>query len=159
TLVRVGNALDLCLRMLRRVSRRRDEMPFALALIVELNWLNLKQRRELEALGSRHPTQSHDSLGQAVPNSPNVVDISKYLPERQVHTRLVKPAPAPPPTPPPDELHWARTALIVMAFVALALLPCLFFTSELSPNDYSTGIGEHRTIPLSDGSQITMNTQ
>jgi transmembrane sensor len=115
-------------------------MPFSLALALELNWLSLEQRGELEALGSRHPTTSAD-----------VVDISRYLPERPLHRRFVQPPPA------PHQWHWATTVIVVL--MCLAILPYLFVTAELAPGEYITGIGEHRTIPLSDGSQITMNTQ
>jgi ferric-dicitrate binding protein FerR (iron transport regulator) len=137
------NGLDLCLRLLQRINPRGgDEMPFSLALTLELNWLSLEQRGELEVLGSQHSTPGHRAA--------NVVDISKYLPERPLRERLVQPPPAP-------NWHWATTVIIVMT--CLAILPYLFLTTELSPGEYSTGIGEHRTIPLSDGSQITMNTQ
>jgi transmembrane sensor len=44
-----------------------------------------------------------------------------------------------------------------MAYVAL--LPFVLVTPNLSGGEYVTGIGEHRTIPLADGSRIVMNTQ
>jgi hypothetical protein len=137
--------LELTLRMLRRTSRA-DEMPFALALTLELNWLSLEQHNDLEVFGSRDLTMS-----QRLPAK--VVDISKYLPERPLRHRLVKP------TPPPQQprWRWATACIIVMAYVAL--LPSVFVTADLSAGEYVTGIGEHRTIPLADGSRIVMNTQ
>lgn len=137
------SGLALSLRLLRRINRRKaDEMPFCLALTLELNWLSLEQRGELEALGLQHPTMGHQAA--------NVVDISKYLPERPLRKRLVQPPPAP-------HWHWATT--LIVALTCFAILPYVLVTAELSPGEYLTGIGEHRTIPLSDGSQITMNTQ
>ena len=119
-------------------------MPFALALTLELNWLSLEQRSELEKLGSRSLT-----AGRRLPA--NVVDIASYLPERPARDRLITATPAPRP-----RWNWA-TAFIVTVF--LATLPFLLATADLAPGEYLTGIGEQRTIPLADGSRIIMNTQ
>lgn len=136
--------LDLCLRILHRTSRNAgDEMPFALALTLELNWLTLDQRAGLEAFGTRNPTLPA-----------NVVDISRYLPERPQRHRLIE---QPLPSPPPSRWDWAPALVVVL--LCLAALPFLFVTADLPPGEYLTGIGEHRTIPLADGSRIVMNTQ
>jgi transmembrane sensor len=138
-------ALDLCLRILRRTSRRgADEMPFSLALTLELNWLSLEQRSELAALGSRLP-----AANQQFPA--NVVDIAPYLPECPWRKRLIQS--------PPQPLQWRWTTRCLVALACLAILPYLFITTDLSPGEYITGIGEQRTIPLSDGSRVIMNTQ
>lgn len=135
--------LDMSLRVLRRTSRNADdEMPFALALSLELTWLSLEQRTELEAYGTRIPTPRG-----------NVVDISKYLPKRPQRNRIIERHPAPP------SPKWAWTPIVGVALACLAILPFLFVTADLQPGEYLTGIGEHRTIPLADGSRITMNTQ
>jgi transmembrane sensor len=49
--------------------------------------------------------------------------------------------------------------VLIVALACLALVPFLFVTADLSPGEYVTGIGEHRTIPLADGSQVALNTQ
>ena len=60
----------MSLRILRRTSRNdADEMPFALALTLELTWLTFEQRAELEAYGTQIPTRAG-----------NVVDISRTSP-------------------------------------------------------------------------------
>jgi len=135
--------LNLSLRILHRTSRNgADEMPFALALTLELTWLSLEQRAELEAFGARNPTRSG-----------NVVDISRYLPERpQRHRFIERPAASSAP-------GWTWAPVFGAALACLAALPFLFATPDLSKGEYLTGIGEHRTIPLADGSRIAMNTQ
>lgn len=138
--------LDICLRILQRTNPRGDdEMPFALALTLELNWLSLEQRGELEPLGSRDL-----AMGPRLPA--NVVDISSYLPERAARPRFVTPTPMPRP-----RWHWASAFIVVT--ICLAILPFLLATADLAPGEYLTGIGEQRTIPLADGSRISMNTQ
>jgi len=133
----------MSLRILRRTSRNAaDEMPFALALTLELTWLSLEQRTQLEAYGTGNPTRRG-----------NVVDISRYLPERPLRNRFI----GQPPTPPASRWRWAP--VFGAALVCLAMLPFLFATADLPPGEYLTGIGEHRTIPLADGSRIAMNTQ
>lgn len=135
--------LDMSLRILHRTSRNdADEMPFALALTLELTWLSLEQRAELEAYGTRNPTRRG-----------NVVDISRYLPERPVCHRFVEQRPAPP------ALRWTWAPAFGVALACLAIGPLLFATPDLPAGEYLTGIGEHRTIPLADGSRIAMNTQ
>ena len=120
-------------------------MPFALALTLELNWLSLEQRGELEVLGSRNV-----SAGQRLPG--NVVDISNYLPERPSRHRFIAPTPTARPG-----WNWATAFIVVI--VCVAVLPFLVATADLAPGEYLTGMGEQRTIPLADGSRITMNTQ
>ena len=137
------SGLDLCLRILTYTSRNtRDEMPFALALTLELTWLSLDQRAELEAFGARQSTLPA-----------NVVDISRYLPERPLRHRFVEPAAAAAPR--------ARTwvPILVAAVLCFATLPFLVVTADLSRGEYLTRIGEHRTIALADGSRVVMNTQ
>jgi len=139
-------ALDMSLRILHRTSRNRhDEMPFALALTLELTWLSFEQRAELEAYGPPNPTRSG-----------NVVDISRYLPERPLRHRFMEQHPVPP----APRWKWVPVRVVAVA-VALACLaqPFLFATQELPTGAYVTGIGEHRTIPLADGSRISMNTK
>jgi transmembrane sensor len=135
--------LNMSLRILHRTNRNAaDEMPFALALTLELTWLNLEQRAELEAFGTRNPTRSG-----------NVVDISRYLPERPLRHRFIeRPSPSPAP-------RWAWAPVFGAALVCLLILPFLVATPDRPSGEYLTGIGEHRTIPLADGSRITMNTQ
>jgi transmembrane sensor len=125
-------------------------MPFSLALALEINWLSLEQRSELAAMGSRLYATGQPGMGQRLPA--NVVDIAPYLPERPLRNQLIRPPP-----PPQQQWHWTTTCMVVLA--CLAILPYLFITADLSPGEYVTGIGEHRTIPLSDGSRIIMNTQ
>jgi transmembrane sensor len=135
--------LDMSLRILRRTSRNdADEMPFALALTLELTWLSFEQRAELEAYGTQTPTRAG-----------NVVDISRYLPERPLRHRFIEQRAA---TPAP---RWTWAPVFGVALVCLAILPFLFATPDLPTGEYLTGIGEHRTIPLADGSRIAMNTQ
>jgi transmembrane sensor len=137
--------LNFCRRLLRPTRRRGDdEMPYSLALAMELNWLSLEQRIELAELGTRL-----SAMGQRLPD--NVVDIVPYLPERPFRDKLIQPPPQ------PRQWHWTTTCIVVLA--CLAFLPYLFITADPSPGEYVTGIGEHRTIPLSEGSQIIMNTQ
>lgn len=133
----------MSLRILRRTSRNSaDEMPFALALTLELTWLTLEQRAKLEAYGTPNPTRGG-----------NVVDISRYLPRRPLRHRFIEQ----PSTPPAPTWSWAPVFTLVL--VCLAILPFLFATPDLPTGEYLTGIGEHRTIPLADGSRIAMNTQ
>lgn len=135
--------LDMSLRVLRRTSRNgADEMPFALALTLELTWLSLDQRVELEAYGTPHPTRRG-----------NVVDISRYLPERPLRHRFIEQ----PPRPPAPKWTWAPVFGVALA--CLTILPFVFATPDPASGEYLTGIGEHRTIPLADGSRVAMNTQ
>lgn len=136
-------ALNMSLRILHRTSRNpADEMPFALALTLELTWLSLEQRTELEAFGTGNPTRSG-----------NVVDITRYLPERPVRHRFLE---QPPASPAPK---WTWAPLFGVALACLVIVPFMVATPDLPTGDYLTGIGEHRTIPLADGSRIAMNTQ
>src|SRR3569833_530869 len=135
--------LDMSLRILRRTSRSGDdEMPFALALTLELTWLSFEQRAELEAYGARNPTRTG-----------NVVDISRYLPQRPLRHRFIERRTA------PAASRWAWAPVFGAALVCLAILPFLFATPDLPTGEYLTGIGEHRTIKLADGSRVAMNTQ
>jgi len=116
--------LNMSLRILHRTSRNAaDEMPFALALTLELTWLSLEQRAELEAFGARNPTRSG-----------NVVDISRYLPERpQRHRFVERPAASPAP-----RRTWAP--VLGVALACLAILPLLFTTpSDPRTEAYITG--------------------
>jgi transmembrane sensor len=135
--------LDLCLRILHHTSKNaRDEMPFALALTLELNWLTFEQRSALEVFGTQNPTLP-----------PNVVDISRYLPERPLRHRFIEPVVA------PRRATWKWTPAIAVILACVALSQFLFVTADLSPGEYVTGVGEHRTIPLADGSRVALNTQ
>lgn len=116
-------------------------MPFSLALAVELNWLNMEQRGQLEALGSNRPTR-----GRA-----NVVDIARYLPERPLRHRLVTRPPPPP--------RWNPAPALMVTLACLAILSFAFLGAEPPPGEYVTGTGEQHTIPLADGSKIILNTQ
>lgn len=136
-------ALDMSLRVLRRTSgNASDEMPFALALTLELTWLTQEQRADLETYGTRNPTRRG-----------NVVDISRYLPERPQRHRFIGQRP------PAPARRWTWTPVAGIALACLAIFSFLFLTADLQPGEYITGIGEHRTIPLADGSSIAMNTQ
>jgi transmembrane sensor len=133
-----------CLRAVRRTPRRGgDEMPFSLALTLELNWLSMDQRGELEALGSTHPTPGRGRT--------NVVDIAAYLPERPLRHRLVTGPPPPP--------RWNLATVMLITLACLAILPFVLLSADFSPGEYVTGVGEQHTIPLSDGSKIILNTQ
>jgi transmembrane sensor len=140
-------ALDMSLRILRRTSGSgADEMPFALALTLELTFLSFEERAELEAYGTRSPTRHG-----------NVVDISSYLPARPLRHRFIEQPPAPRAQRAP-RWTWAPVCAVA-ALACLVIAPFLFATPELPSGEYLTGIGEHRTIPLADGSRIAMNTQ
>lgn len=131
-----------CLRPLRRRRRspHRDEIPFSLALALELTWLSAEQRSELETLGSPNPTRLPD----------NVIPFARYHPERILRSVESPPAPRQP------RWHWA-TAFIV-ATVFLSISPLVLYWLGPTSGEYLTGMGEHRTIPLADGSTVTMNT-
>jgi len=117
-------------------------MPFALALTLELTWLSLEQRAELEAYGARNATRRD-----------NVVDISRYLPERPLRHPFIERPPA------PSAPRWTWAPVFGVALASLALLLLSFTKPDLPTGEYLTGTGEHRTIPLADGSRIAMNTQ
>ena len=135
--------LDVTLRILHRTNKRgADEMPFALALTLELTWLSLEQRAELEAYGARNATRRD-----------NVVDISRYLPERPLRHPFIERPPA------PSAPRWTWAPVFGVALASLALLLLSFTKPDLPTGEYLTGTGEHRTIPLADGSRIAMNTQ
>ena len=135
--------LQQCLRALRRTRRRGgDEMPFSLALTLELNWLSMEQRGELEALGSNHPGRGRTA---------NVVDIAAYLPERPLRHRLVTRPPPPP--------RWNPAPALFVTLACLAIVSFFFLGADLSPGEYMTGTGEQHTIPLADGSKIILNTR
>lgn len=137
-------ALRLCLRR----GKAGDEMPFALALTVELTWLSPQQRCELQALGAPNPTV--DPLWPA-----NVIDFSSYYPDRALRRRLAaSPTPA---APAPTRWHWATALAVATGFVAIS--PLLLYWPSAGSNEYVTGTGEHRSILLADGSTVTMNTQ
>jgi transmembrane sensor len=124
-------------------------MAFSLALTVELIWLSDKQRAELESLGAGKPPAK-----AALPD--NVIQFSHYYPERAMRTRIMEsPTPVNPPGHP--RWHWATAAVVAALFLSIS--PLLFQTPALTSGEYVTGMGEHRTIPLADGSIITMNTQ
>jgi transmembrane sensor len=137
--------LGLCVRALRASRKGADEMPFALALTLELTWLSPAQRCELQAYGSRNPIA--DPLWPA-----NVIDFSSYYPERALRSRSV---PTPAPTQP--RWQWASACVAASAFMLLAAL--LLYWPGRASGEYLTGMGERRSIPLADGSAVIMNTQ
>lgn len=106
------------------------------------------QRSQLEAL-----VPKKDPLPQ------NVVDISRYFPDRVLRRPPdgSPPEPDEPVPPPPSRWHWstARTA----AFVVLTTAAFGIYWLNQPTSDYVTGIGERRVIHLDDGSMLTMNTQ
>jgi transmembrane sensor len=138
-------ALGLSLRALRASRKTPDEMPFALALTLELTWLSPAQRCELQAFGSSNPT-----VGSLWPA--NVIDFSSYYPDRARRSRLV---PASVPTQP----RWHWTTACVVASVGMLLAPLLMYWPGQISGEYLTGTGERRSIPLADGSAVIMNTQ
>jgi ferric-dicitrate binding protein FerR (iron transport regulator) len=137
--------LGLCLRILRATRKTPDEMPFALALTLELTWLSPAQRYQLQAYGSRNPTV--DPLWPA-----NVIDFSSYYPERALRRPSV-------PTPVPTQPHWHWTTACVVACAFMLVAPLLLGWPGQTSGEYATGTGERRSIPLADGSAVTMNTQ
>jgi FecR protein len=118
---------------------RQDEMPFALALILELTWLSPEQRKELQAFGSQKPSPS------------NVIDFSTYFPDRVVRRRTLPP-------PAPLRPRWHRTLALTTATVLMIVSPLLFWPG-LSSDEYVTGIGQYTSIRLADGSSVTLNSQ
>jgi transmembrane sensor len=137
-------ALGLCVRVLRTSRKRPDEMPFALALTLELTWLSPEQRQELQALG---PPQTADPLRRN-----NVIDFSSYHPDRSLLGRCVPPA-----VPTQPRRHWPGACLVASAFMLGGSL-LLQWPGDAS-SEYLTGTGERRNIPLADGSAVIMNTQ
>jgi transmembrane sensor len=125
------------------LRRRADEAPFAVALKLELTWLNKAQLAQLEALVPDRP-----------PLPANVVEFRRYFPDR-----IPRPPEETPPTPAPPlpRWHWP-TARIVALGLAIVFAVGLYITA-LSPSDYVSGIGERRVIHIEDGSTITMNTR
>ncbi len=75
-----------------------------------------------------------------------------------------RPAHAPAPAAPRTELHtwWRKQRRAALATVAAALLAAvtfIFWRSADLPASYATGIGEQRTIALSDGSIVELNAR
>jgi transmembrane sensor len=130
---------------MRRPDRRRhdDETPFAVALTLELTWLNKPQRAQLEALVPDNRQLPH-----------NVVELRRYFPDRVLRT---PPEEQPPPVPPPPRWHWPTARIVTFVLVAVASV--VFYLADLSPSDYVSGVGERRVIHLDDGSTVTMNTR
>jgi hypothetical protein len=129
-------ALALCVRALRLGRNSHDELPFELALTLELIWLRPEQRYQLEVLGS--PT--------------NVVDLFSYYPDRAPRSHVV-------PTPVATQPRWHWTTALIVTTLFLGLTPLLLAWSGPRSGEYSTGMGEHRSIALADGSVAIMSSQ
>jgi ferric-dicitrate binding protein FerR (iron transport regulator) len=129
-------ALALCVRALRLTRNTGEELPFQLALTLELTWLRPEQRYQLEACGS--PT--------------NIVDFSSYYPDRALRSRRT-------PTPVPTRLRWHWSTACVVTTLFLGLTPLLLAWIGPRSGEYSTDMGEHRSIALTDGSTVVMTAQ
>jgi hypothetical protein len=152
--------LRLCLRGLHR-QKERDEMPFALALTLELTWITPQQRQELQSLAPMNPTSSPRW-------PPNVIDFSTYYPDRALVAQRRGGVHGTPITHPgllaTNSLgRLARsnvpTPALLVAIASMILSPLLFYWPDLSSGEYVTGTGEHRSIPLADGSTLTMSSR
>jgi transmembrane sensor len=123
---------------------RPDEIPFSLALTLELTWLDKSQRARLEALVPNTRQLPH-----------NVVEFRRYFPDRV--PRSPPEEPLPPPAPPSPHWHWPTAGIV--AFGLVVLVAAAFLLADLAPSDYVSGVGERRVIHLDDGSTVTLNTQ
>jgi ferric-dicitrate binding protein FerR (iron transport regulator) len=98
-----------------------------------------------EAFGSTNPAP-----GPLQPH--NVIDFSAYYPGRVSQRRCV---PAPASTRP--RAHW-RIGLIGLTQL-MAVPPLLFYWPDPSSGEYVTGVAEHSSILLPDGSSVALNAQ
>ena len=119
-------ALALSVRALRLTRNSGNELPFQLALTLELTWLRPEQRYQLEACGS--PT--------------NIVDFSSYYPDRALRSRIT-------PTPVPTQLRWHWSTACVVTTLFLGLTPLLLAWVGPRSGEYvGTGFS---VVNLADG--------